>query len=220
MPRARSLSAQRAISVSHTSHRSLQDVARWYGHAATHVLLVNAMPEGRHAQLRPFDERGWCFFEEAAASLLKTDECLWELDRFTGGETYSEIYKQLGRPRKPPMSPERFAHVLSDGIRRGRLALSVGSDLSLLCTLYESFFTEAYESFLTTYPGRTIIFYTDKGWGDADAPTLAEAIRYAARQCSFTSDKLILHTTAGNAFGEDALDLLWESAAGSRLKIK
>ena len=50
--------------------------------------------------------------------------------------------------------------------------------------------------------------------------TLAEAIRYAARQCSFTSDKLILHTTAGNAFGEDALDLLWESAAGSRLKIK
>ena len=89
-----------AISVSHTSHRSLQDVARWYGHAATHVLLVNAMPEGRHAQLRPFDERGWCFFEEAAASLLKTDECLREPDRFTGGETYSEIYKQLGRPRK------------------------------------------------------------------------------------------------------------------------
>ena len=97
--------------------------------------------------------------------------------------------------------------------------------------MYERAFVEAYDTFLTAYPGRTILFFSDRGWADDDAYDLVEALEYAATQCKgitgkrakklTSEDVLVMQVSAGNLFSDEALAAMHAAIASSkRLKLK
>ena len=202
--------------------RSLRDVGRWFAHAATHVLLVNtppSKPQG-YQNKRPLSARGWCYWEEHVANLVKFADCIWELSRYGGGETYAALYKQMAARRLPPVSPHALATALRSGARSRALNFAEPSDMELLITLYAEVFDASFEGFMSSFPGRTMLFYSNLGWSDSDAPTLADTFRYISSAVKFQAGRPILHVTAGNRFGAEATGLLWAAVEGSSLRLK
>lgn len=208
--------------------RGLLDHARCLAHSAIHVLLVTDVPTGRtYTNKRPHAERGWSFYEEQLASLLKFDDCLWDLGKLEypsvklelqkGVPSYAFLFKRLARHRRPPMCPAQLATKLRSGV----LHFDTPADAERAIKLYGDVFVETFDTFFDSFPGRTMILtYKDRGWNDEGAATLAETLNYAATQCTFPREGLIVHALSGNSFGKDAIALLKASVKKTRLKLK
>ena len=62
----------------------LREYARCMAHSSVHVLLVTDLPKGgSYRNLRPYSDRAHCLFDECLSSLIKGDDCLWDLSRWT-----------------------------------------------------------------------------------------------------------------------------------------
>jgi len=171
--------------------RCLLEHARCLAHAAVHVLLVTTPhSRGTYENRRPRAECGWAVYEEKLASLIKFDDCLWDLAKLDdamaasagGSLSYAVLYKALAYRRGPPVSPAELARAL----RSQRLHVQNAADIDVAIKMYERVFIETFEGYLTNFPGRSMLLcYRDRGWKDAEAAMLAEALGFAAEQCNF-----------------------------------
>jgi len=203
------------------AERSRQDHARCLAHSAVHVLLVTTEPpRGGYRDRRRFEERGWSFVEERLSCLLKFDDCLWDLTKLEGAvgatPSYASMLK-LARRRAPPMSPRD----LEKELRQRKLYFRDTEDGARAVRLYSLIFSESFDQFFSSFPARKkmLLCYKGRGFNDADAATLAEALSYAAYNCKLPSG-LVVHALTGNRFSPDAVELLKEKLKKTSLKIK
>ena len=67
--------------------KSLMTINEWYYHPNTYVLLVTTPPPaqgGPYTSTRLHKDRGWCFFEKAAAMACKKAWCLLDWSAYNG----------------------------------------------------------------------------------------------------------------------------------------
>lgn len=66
---------------------------------------------------RPYQCRGWCHVEQRLSGLVKDERCLWDLARHDGSEmNFYDLTQKLRAGRLPPMSPDRVARELREGV--------------------------------------------------------------------------------------------------------
>lgn len=220
---------------SNPSVASQRNRMRWFAHPCTHVLLLNA-PFGQsghagqpgqrgggsahaYSDTRSFDRRGWNCVEERAACLVKYSHCLWEMARYVGGDTYEALYKALPASRKPLTSPPRLQELLVRGGPSGNISFPEAEDVQMASKFFEAAFIEAFETFHTSCPGRTNLFFRDAAWGAEEAALMAEALEHAARHCTLKRE-LTVNVSGGSGFAEAAGTKLHEAVAGTALRIK
>lgn len=185
---------------------ALRAAPMWYHHPFTLVLLVDTpvpppsvfhdeyghviRKEKAHGNTRPFDGRGWTFFELHCASLVKDSACLWSLsqstwsiDDYVSG-TFRALQKMLSRStRPPPTSPPRFAKELRDGIASQDIGFSVPADLETVLKLYTVAFVRALDNYASIFKEGAHMHFRGMGYGDEVASTVADAMQYAASRC-------------------------------------
>lgn len=59
-----------------------------YMHPFTIVLMITQGPSfhQQHTNRRLYHERGWCFFEMRASSIVKDNSCLWDFGKVSAGQ--------------------------------------------------------------------------------------------------------------------------------------
>jgi hypothetical protein len=62
------------------------------------------------------------------------------------------------------------------------------------------------------------LFYKNLGWGDEEAPAIAEALAFAAAHCTPSSMRFF-YVFDGNNFSAAAKETLEAACAGSKLKV-
>ena len=117
-------------------------------------------------------DRGWCFTENAWASLTKARYLSLDLGLMNNGEEYGcrslilECTKSGGR--RPPLLPSAFAAELeTKSFTNGKV------DKPLVKRLYEAAFEEQFGK-------ATELNYDGLGWGDAEAAHLAKVLASGA----------------------------------------
>ena len=71
--------------------KSLMTINEWYYHPNTYVLLVTSPPPqqgGPYTSTRLHKDRGWCFFEKAAAMCVKKAWCLLDWSAYQGSTRF------------------------------------------------------------------------------------------------------------------------------------
>jgi len=193
-----------------------------YMHPFTLVLMITQSPSDnqQHTNRRLYHERGWCFFEMRASSIVKDNSCLWDLGKYQGGKTWGDLKKQMRVKRPVPISPEILRNQLEEGVTSERLAFTMGlEDMELVSQLYESGFVQAFETFVGIQSdGNNILDYSNLGWGDEEMPMIKDALAYVQKHCSLSVPlRVHLH---GNALGEDSKrQLLMALQDSEKLKI-
>jgi len=192
----------------------LSSLHEWYSHPFTHVLLVTTkLPTGAaYSNTRAYHERGWCYMEHRLASLVKNDRCLWDLSAYKGASNFDGLWRQMRVGRTPMTSPERVGHELREGVESHKFFFSYVADLEVVLDQYRRGFMHAFESFKRIKNDGQISHH-DLGWGTAEAPLIAEALKYVDQHCNVHG--LSLHMFNGNDFGEQGWATLKASVKGS-----
>ena len=195
---------------------------QWYAHPFTPVLLVTTpLPTGaEYTNKRGYSGRGWCYFEKRISSLVKDNNCLWDLSKHEEGAAihFYDCMDKLKAGRAPFVSPEVVARELSEGVASGALGFTAGADQDVVSKLYEKGFIKAFETACDL--GALKIFYNNLGWGSEEAPVLVEAIKYAHEHCKAADKVPILDFDYGNKFTDEDKQMLRAAAGdGSRVKV-
>ncbi|EOD06793.1 Hypothetical protein EMIHUDRAFT_359425 [Emiliania huxleyi CCMP1516] len=150
-----------------------------YSHQHTTVLRLTSFPDGHKAEdqaegtnVAKYFDRGWCFTENAWASLTKSGDLSLDLGKMRVGKEYDcgsliGDCTQAGG-RRPPLLPSAFAAELEKkSFTNGK------DDKPLVKQLYEAAFEEQFGK-------ATELSYRGLGWGDAEAAQLAEVLASGA----------------------------------------
>jgi len=157
-----------------------------------------------YANTRPFDERGWCFFESCAASVVKDDECLWDYSMYDGGtSTLEGLRRALKAGRRPPLNPLVFADTLRARLADGSLGFTNEADSETVCELYQRGFVAAFDSYCALKREDNVLYYQSLAWGREDALVLKTALVYIAEHCSFSAGGLQLRLDDNDFDAED-----------------
>jgi hypothetical protein len=207
---------------------------RAVAHPYTFVLLVTTpMPTGAEYALcgRPFAARGWCRLEVQLASLVKDSRTLWDFSLMkTSAEGEAsvaagaatdlvEIRRQMKAFRPPLASPDRFAKELREAVAAGEAFFDHPHDLEMAVALYEAGFRHAFETFVAAHGAEKksdMVFYKDLGWGDADAPALADAIKWLGTNCDLSGVSRLSLNFRENEFTADGKAALEKAAEGAK----
>ena len=197
----------------------LHSMHLWYSHPFTHVLLVTTpLPDdpagaaAAYTNRRPYEERGWCFFELHMSSLVKNADVLWDLRHFDGkSHSYDALRAQLRTGRRPPLSPSRLEQEMSTRVAAGTLSFSYASDIEPVFELYRRGFVQAFVGYrqlrsIKTGAG-TSVFCGNLGWGAEEAAQLADAIRFIGEHCEMAGGAIEL-TLRGNCFPPESQELI------------
>tara|TARA_B100000787_G_C16115577_1_gene260156 strand:- start:96 stop:863 length:768 start_codon:yes stop_codon:yes gene_type:complete len=173
----------------------------WYGHPATHVLLVDTkLPAGAHTNMQPYAGRGWCMMERQTSSLVKNSTALISLKGLTGKErNIWEVRKNGKAAREPPVAPAPFASTLEAGVASGAIKFTNSGDVGLVATIYG-------KAFAAEMAAVGALSYGGLGWDDAQMLTLCEALR--AAHAGGGLRKLEDLTLAANEMGDGAMAAL------------
>jgi len=165
---------------------SLLSLSMWYAHERTEKWLLTRPPAtcslpgdladtgalGEALPVLPYPQRGWTHFEHAIAELLscegRTRSQLIDIGMAPLGEAlpqWAQVQWSCSARRNPPRVPEHFNQELA------AKSFSEPSDLALLQEAYRVTFSEVVAS------SRVLVF-CDLDWGDAEAPSLAAAVRH------------------------------------------
>jgi len=202
--------------------QGLKNLNLLYQHPYTIVLLVNSeLPTLQCATPRPYDQRGWPFFEHHISSLVKYKNNLWAMcffdARSESAQSIGGCAEMMRAHRLPPISPSRFGEELRAGVQAGRLAFTNNSDLELVIKLYGQGFLSAFNSFKLAIPESTrlgahsslyTLHYWDLDWNDEQGLKLVDALRYANQHC--ICHGLTVHCFKGNNFTTETQRLLME----------
>jgi len=92
-----------------------------------------------YTNTRPYSKRGWCWFERAAAMVVKNRNALWDASKFDGATSYGihrnsaqedrALLKQLRAGRGPPVSPDVMGSTLRRLVKAGDLGFTAKADL-------------------------------------------------------------------------------------------
>ena len=161
--------------------RGLDCLSTLYAHQFTIVLRLTTSPPGHKKEVQPeganvaeYFDRGWCFTENAMASLTKDGRLSLDLGLMHDDKEYDGFYCDLvgecikGGGRRPPLLPSQFAAELEKkSFTNGK------DDTPLVKRLYEAAFEEQFGK-------ATVLDYHNLGWGDAEAAQLAEVLASVA----------------------------------------
>lgn len=136
-----------------------------------------------YANPRPWEARGWTFFEGCCASVVKDDECLWDFAMSDGAGTLDGLRSTLRAGRPPPLSPDAFEQALGVKMREGEVRFSAPADAILVCELYRSGFVEAFDAYRFLKREDNVLYYSGLGWGAQEALVLKVALAYVAQHC-------------------------------------
>jgi len=146
----------------------LAEMHAWYSHPFTHTLLVTKLPPGKYGNSRPYDERGWCFFEYRTASLIKNAELLWDIKNWRGPRSYDGLKATMKIGRSPPLAPPAIEAEMRQRIEKGTLSFSYASDIEPVIAMYKRGFINAFESYreMRSIPkgAGTSIYYGGLKW--------------------------------------------------------
>ena len=168
--------------------RGLTSIDKWYSHPNTVTLRVtNALPTGAvYTNVRPYERRGWCFFETHISAIGKDCRCLLDLNEIWMWELdWRGMWEQMVSSRRPFVSPDDFAAEMSAGVASGALAFTAGADEAFVIGKYRTGFLDAFTQHTTRQQNGGVMFFDNLGWGDAEAAVLVRAIAYAVRHCEF-----------------------------------
>ena len=200
----------------------LRGINRWYAHPFTIVLMVTtALPSGaQYTNLRPYVQRGWCYFELRTSSIVKDRDCLWDLSLHKEGKpiSFRQCQRRLRAGRPPISSPVKIARELREGVASGDLGFTAAADLEMVVGLYEKGFVNAFSTYSMLADGDAHIWYTHLSWTDEMAPAVVEAIAYAKEHCT-PPKRLSLMLREGNRWTTAGWASLQE-VASSRFAIK
>ena len=174
---------------------SLKAINGWYFHPCTYTLLVtNPPPEGAdYSNTRLHRDRGWCFFEQAASMVVKVGWCLLDFGAYEGATEFGDAYAEPGTclgqmkaGRKPPIAPDAFGERMRARVASGELTFTANADMGFVIGQYEAGFVAAINR-VAAEPDQYArsLFFTNLGWGDAEAAELRLALQYAAAKCAF-----------------------------------
>lgn len=203
--------------------RGLRQMNSWYMHPFTHVLLMSsALPRSvAYTNTRPWDRRGWCFFEACASALVKHESCLWDEQHFDVAfgffarqETLDSLRKTLRAGRRSPLSPTEFAAEMRRRVEDGSLAFTAGKvDMDTVIQLYERGFVAAFDSFPRVSQGHNIISFFGLGFGAGQAESLISALAFVREKCTFPNGPVRI-SAEGNGFSEDSKATLRDVVSG------
>jgi len=161
------------------------------------------IPDGDYENTRPYEKRGWCRFELRTASIVKHQDCLWDLNLHKEG-TAVEFWKcrlDLKSTRPALTSPEQMATELHEGVTSGEIGFTSGADADVVIDLYAKGFVAAFDTALQY--GSDCIFYHNLGWGTAQVPTLVAALEYAEAHCRPKDEEGKEDTMVGLSFRDN-----------------
>jgi hypothetical protein len=174
---------------------SLKSINRWYYHNDIYTLLVTLPPPigAAYSNMRLHNERGWCFFEEAACRVAKKSWCFLDLSRYAGAAEFGHPTKkdggcidQMKVGRKPPLSPIEFDKQMRERVESGELAFTANADMGFVIDQYAVGFVEQINVVAAHPQGHfRALNYVGCGWTDVEATTLLDALHYAAEKCVF-----------------------------------
>ena len=84
----------------------------------------------------------------------------------------------------------------------------------LVIETYRRGFIEAFENFRKLRSGKATLFYSNLGWGDEEASTLAEALLFAQAHCCIEHGPLMVSCFDGNRITQDGRGRLQETVDG------
>lgn len=189
----------------------------WYTHPFTHVLMLNTSASERpeHTNLRPYEERGWCYVEKRLSSFVKDKHCMWDFSKYKGcshsdvSSAFFDLRQQMEARRPPMVSPDRVAEEMRAKVGSGDIAFTSNADMDFVIHLYERGFIRAFESYVTT-SGRDYIEQKLLGWGDEEARLIAEALRYVQAKC--TPEQTLTIDLRGNDWGAESGQAIKDAA--------
>ena len=189
-----------------------------YSHpfAPTLMITTRASEHPLHTNPRAYEKRGWTFVEARLSSMVKDNNCLWDLSKLTGEEKdWGDLFTSMRANRLPITSPDRVAKDLRAAVESGEIAFTKGADLDLVLGIYERGFAPAFEG-----TQAQSVFCIDLGWGDEVVPILTEAIKYAEEHCDPQKMKTPKKTFKlyGNNFTEEGKQAL-KAAEGEKMKV-
>ena len=202
--------------------RGLTSIDKWYSHPYTVTLPVtNALPTGAvYTNTRPYERRGWCFFETHISAIAKSSPCLLDLNGLKDAEQdWWGMWEQMRSSRRPFVSPDDFAAEMSAGVASGALAFTAGADEAFVIGKYRTGFLDAFTQHTTRQQDGGCMFFAGLGWGDAEAAVLVRAIAYAVRHCEFEEGaKRVELNLLFNKFGEEAKAAI-RGACGGKIEL-
>ena len=188
--------------------RGLTSIDKWYSHPCTVTLRVtNALPTGaEYTNTRPYERRGWCFFETHISAIAKNSMCLLDLNELKDAEQdWHGMWMQMRSSRRPFVSPDDIAAEMSAGVASGALAFTAGADEAFVIGKYRTGFLDAFTQHTTRQQDGGAMSFNHLGWGDAEAAVLVRAIAYAVRHCEFEEGAAHVELfLQHNKFGEEA----------------
>ena len=180
--------------------RALPAMSAWYGHARTHVLLVDTDLPAYAKNTQPYAKRGWCLMEYHASGIVKDADLVISLRKLSGTESSLGGVIETGRAfRAPPMAPAAFAVLLQSGSESGEVYFAYKRDAPLVVSMYDT-------AFMTELTKANTLHYQSLGWHDAQGVALCEALRYAHAHGALQElKKLYLNS---NQLGDEFVKLL------------
>ena len=193
---------------------SLGAINEWYFHPFVTVLLATSSVDSRPGQkpysnLRPHENRGWCFFEKQASMVTKDDNCLWDISEYKGGTNVNECREQMKVGRSAPLDPVAFAEQMRSRVQLSEkdpnhLRFTSKADMDRVVEQYKAGFIAAFSRRAVAASGDRTIFYLNLGWDDAEGQRLLASLKYAAENCAFAPDEpLSIQCFEGNSLSDE-----------------
>ena len=194
---------------------SLKAINGWYFHEHTYTLLVtDPPPEGAaYSNTRLHRDRGWCFFEQAASMVIKSNRCLLDFGAYKGATEFMgrgvlsdppTCLVQMKAGRAPPIAPDAFGERMRARVASGELKFTSNADMDFVIGQYEAGFVAAINRVAAEPDDTHSLVFQELGWGDNDAAELLLALRYAAAKCAFPEGAVEVAVLFGNHFSEVA----------------
>ena len=167
------------------------------------LCLTGELPTGaEYTNARLHKQRGWCRFEIAAASLIKSGICLLDVPMLDPEATsFYKACESMTKGRAPPQAPPAFADEMRADVAGRAVAFTAGADMEFVIGQYTHGFEEAFNSF--DEKGYGTLFWNFLGWGDEQAPRLLAALEYVRDHYPEGAAKMDIHMFYGNEFSEE-----------------
>ena len=144
--------------------------------------------------------------------VVKTSRCLLDFGAYEGATEFGDAWAEPGTclgqmraGRKPPIAPDAFGERMRARVASGELTFTANADMGFVIGQYEAGFVAAINRVAAE---RGSLWFTELGWGDAEAAELRLALQYAAAKCAFPEGAVQVDVTDGNSFSEEALATL------------